>query len=307
MGVADMGTWGLDIRNRPRLKRREETMTDQPDVLYDVSERVATITLNRPDRLNAYTGRMSEHIKEAMAKAASDPTVRVIVLTGAGRGFCAGADMEVLSGASAGGPTTSGEPAANLDRKFESKLGPDLAPHFRDSPRFAYFARTKKPIIAAINGPIAGIGLVMALYADIRFAADKAVFTTAFAQRGLIAEHGISWLLPRLVGQANALDLLMSARRLSPQEAERIGLVNRVFAQDTFMENVRAYARQLAETVSPRSMAVMKAQVWKSNFQDFNESLAVADEEMKTSLAGPEFKEGVAHYLEKRPPRFADI
>ena len=282
-------------------------MTDQPDVLYDVSERIATLTLNRPDRLNAYTGRMSEQLKAAMARAASDANVRVIVLTGAGRGFCAGADMEVLQGVTTGGNATSGEPVANLDRKFESKLGPDLSPHFRDSQRFAYFARTKKPIIAAINGPIAGIGLVMALYADIRFAADKAVFTTAFAQRGLIAEHGISWLLPRLVGQANALDLLMSARRVSAQEAERIGLVNRVFAQDTFMDNVRAYARQLADTVSPRSMAVMKAQVWKSNFQDFNESLAVADEEMKASLAGPEFKEGVAHYLEKRAPRFADI
>ena len=281
-------------------------MTAQPDVLYEVSDRIATITLNRPDRLNAYTGAMSEHIKEAMAKAAADPNVRVIILTGAGRGFCAGADMEVLSGAAAGRGGTQ-DSGTNIEEKFESKLGPDLKPHFRDSQRFAYFARTKKPIIAAINGPIAGIGLVMALYADIRFAADKAVFTTAFAQRGLIAEHGISWLLPRLVGQANALDLLMSARRVSAQEAERLGLVNRVFAQDNFMENVHAYARQLAETVSPRSMAVMKAQVWKSNFQDFNEALAIADEEMRTSLAGPEFKEGVAHYLEKRPPRFADI
>lgn len=282
-------------------------MTDQPDVLYDVKDRIATLTLNRPDRLNAYTGRMSEELKAAMAKAANDPNVRVIVITGAGRGFCAGADMEVLQGASAGGRASSGEPAADLDKKFDSKLGPDLAPHFKDSQRFAYFARTKKPIVAAINGPVAGIGLVMALYADVRFAADNAVFTTAFAQRGLIAEHGISWLLPRLVGQANALDLLMSARRVSAEEAQRLGLVNRIFSHENFMENVRAYARQLADTVSPRSMAVMKAQVWKSNFQDFNDSLAVADEEMKTSLAGPEFKEGVAHYLEKRAPRFADI
>jgi enoyl-CoA hydratase/carnithine racemase len=282
-------------------------MTDQPDVLYDVKDRIATLTLNRPDRLNSYTGRMSEELKAAMARAATDPNVRVIVITGAGRGFCAGADMEVLQGASAGGRASSGDPAADLDKKFDSELGPDLASHFKDSQRFAYFARTKKPIIAAINGPIAGIGLVMALYADVRFAADNAVFTTAFAQRGLIAEHGISWLLPRLVGQANALDLLMSARRVSAEEAQRLGLVNRIFSHENFMENVRAYARQLADTVSPRSMAVMKAQVWKSNFQDFNDSLAVADEEMETSLAGPEFKEGVAHYLEKRAPRFADI
>jgi len=281
-------------------------MTDQPDVLYDVKDRIATITLNRPERLNAYNAHMAQNIKLEMAKAASDSDVRVIVLTGAGRGFCAGADMEVLS-SSAAGQETSGAVDSGLDRKFESALGPDLSPHFKDSQRFAYFARTKKPIIAAINGPAAGIGLVMALYADMRFAAEKAVFTTSFAQRGLIAEHGISWLLPRLVGQANALDLLMSARKISAEEAQRIGLVNRTFPQENFMDNVRAYARHLAETVSPRSMAVMKAQVWKANFQDFNESLALADDEMKTSLAGPEFKEGVAHFLEKRAPRFADI
>ncbi|MGD0143891.1 MAG: enoyl-CoA hydratase [Rhizomicrobium sp.] len=282
-------------------------MTEQPDVLYDVKDRIATITLNRPERLNAYNAHMAQNIKLEMAKAASDPDVRVIVLTGAGRGFCAGADMDVLSSASVAGQSTSQGADTGLDRKFESALGPDLSPHFKDSQRFAYFARTKKPIIAAINGPVAGIGLVMTLYADMRFAADKAVFTTSFAQRGLIAEHGVGWLLPRLVGQANALDLLLSARKISAEEAQRIGLVNRIFPQENFMENVRAYARYLAETVSPRSMAVMKAQVWKSNFQDFNESLAVADTEMKTSLAGPEFKEGVAHFLEKRGPRFADI
>jgi enoyl-CoA hydratase/carnithine racemase len=276
------------------------------DVLYDVKDRVATITLNRPDRLNAYNGHMAAGIKRAMARAADDADVRVIVLTGAGRGFCAGADMEVLSGAvSAGGTgTAQGEGG---DDGFRSALGPDLGAEFANAERFGYFAKTKKPIIAAINGPVAGIGLVMTLYADMRFAADNAVFTTSFAQRGLIAEHGISWLLPRLVGQANALDLLLSARKLAAPEAERIGLVNKVFAAETFMENVRAYARLLADTVSPRSMAIMKAQVWKANFQDFNEALAVADEEMKTSLAHTEFKEGVAHFLEKRKPKFADI
>jgi len=148
---------------------------------------------------------------------------------------------------------------------------------------------------------------VMALYADLRFAAENAVFTTSFAQRGLIAEHGISWLLPRLVGQANALDLLFSARKIGAAEAKSMGLVNQVFAQETFLADVLAYARMLADTVSPRSMAIMKAQVWKANFQDFNEALDVADEEMKASLAHSEFKEGVAHFLEKRAPKFADI
>jgi enoyl-CoA hydratase/carnithine racemase len=279
-------------------------MTD--DVLYAVKDRVATITLNRPDRLNAYTGAMAASIKQAMARANADSEVRVIVLTGAGRGFCAGADMDVLSGVSSAGGTGHGQREGS-DDQFTATLGPDVGAEFADAERFGYFAKTRKPIIAAINGPVAGIGLVMVLYADLRFAADNAVFTTSFAQRGLVAEHGISWLLPRLVGQANALDLLLSARKLRADEAERIGLVNKVFAADGFLDNVYAYARLLAETVSPRSMAVMKAQVWKANFQDFNQSLATADAEMKTSLAHSEFKEGVAHFLEKRPARFADI
>ncbi|HEY5339172.1 MAG TPA: enoyl-CoA hydratase [Rhizomicrobium sp.] len=283
-------------------------MSEFPDILYEVKDRVAIVTLNRPDRLNAYTGRMADSVKQAVSKAANDSGVRVIVLTGAGRGFCAGADMEVLSAhVSEGGNSATQIAPSDIDKTFASSLGPNLDADFADAERFGYFVRTKKPIIAAINGPAAGIGLIMALYADVRFAADKAVFTTAFAQRGLVAEHGISWLLPRLVGLANALDLLLSARKFGAEEALRLGLVNKVFPQDVFMENVMAYARMMAETVSPRSMAVMKAQVWKVNFQDFNEAIAVADAEMKTSLAHPEFKEGVAHFLEKRAPKFADI
>ncbi|HXL98882.1 MAG TPA: enoyl-CoA hydratase [Rhizomicrobium sp.] len=306
--MAFSGGAGGDMGTCARRNRKDETaMSDFPDILYAVKDRVATITLNRPDRLNAYTARMADSIKAAMAQAADDPKVRVIVLAGAGRGFCAGADMELLSTTANAGGAGAAAPARDGDKPISSTHGPDLSSDFRDAERFGYFARTKKPIIAAINGPIAGIGLVMALYADLRFAADTAVFTTSFAQRGLIAEHGISWLLPRLVGQANALDLLLSARKIAAPEAERLGLVNKVFAADTFMDNVHAYARLLADTVSPRSMAIMKAQVWKSNFQDFNESLAVADEEMKASLKHAEFKEGVSHFLEKRPPKFADI
>jgi enoyl-CoA hydratase/carnithine racemase len=151
------------------------------------------------------------------------------------------------------------------------------------------------------------MGLIMTLYADLRFVSDKAVLTTSFAQRGLIAEHGIAWLLPRLIGPANALDVLLSARKFSPQEAREMGLVNKIFAADTFMDNVTAYARLLADTVSPRSMAVMKAQIWKSLFQDFGEALDAADAEMPPSFVWPDFKEGVAHFLEKRSPKFADI
>ena len=283
-------------------------MSNYPDILYEVSNRVATITLNRPDRLNAYNGVMADSIKCAMAEAANDPNVRTIVITGAGRGFCAGADMSILARQAHASRYRSGQAELrDVDGKFTSSLGPDLSGEFRDAERFGYFVKTKKPIIAAINGPVAGIGLVMVLYADLRFAADNAIFTTSFAQRGLVAEHGMSWLLPRLVGQANALDLLLSARKITADEAMQMGLVNKVFAAENFMQSVRDYARLLCDTVSPRSMAVMKAQVWKANFQDFNDALNVADEEMKYSLEGPEFKEGVAHFLEKRAPRFADL
>lgn len=293
---------------RNKMTPREEDMSNYADILYEVKDRVATITLNRPDRLNAYTGKMAQSIRLAMADAAKNSDVRVIVITGAGRGFCAGADMDVLQGVQRQGGTdgpTRGED--DVGDAFSSDLGPNLEADFTDMTRFSYFMRTKKPIIAAINGPVAGIGLVIALYADMRFISDKAVVTTSFAQRGLIAEHGISWLLPKLVGPAHSLDLLLSARKVSPAEAEKMGLVNKVFAGETFMENVNAYVRILADTVSPRSMAVMKAQVWKSFFQSFGEALEVADAEMPPSFRWPDFKEGVAHFLEKRPPKFANI
>jgi enoyl-CoA hydratase/carnithine racemase len=283
-------------------------MSDYPDILYDVKDRVATITLNRPDKLNAYTGRMAKSIKQAMADANNDANVRAIVLTGAGRGFCAGADMSVLSDAAAAGGGGTGNPRnseADLDKHFSAVI--DLNSEFAGAERFGYFVKTKKPIIAAINGPVAGIGLVMVLYADIRFASEDAVFTTSFAQRGLIAEHGMSWLLPKLIGQANAMDLLFSARKIRADEAHHMGLLNKVYGRDSFMADVMAYAHYLTQHVSPRSMAIMKAQVWKANFQDFNQALDIADAEMKKSLAHPEFKEGVSHFLEKRAPRFADL
>lgn len=280
----------------------------EQDVLYEVQGRVALVTLNRPDRLNAYTPAMAAGIKRALAEANNDHAVRAIIITGAGRGFCAGADMDVLSGhVKRGGEREAAESDAELDSRFRTTLGPDLEADFRDGTRFAYFIKTKKPVIAAINGPVAGIGLVMTLYADMRFVAAGAVLTTSFAQRGLIAEHGISWLLPRLVGPANALDLLLSARKIKAEEAAQIGLVNKVLPAENFMDDVMAYAKKLADTVSPRSMAIMKAQVWKALFQDYNSALKIADTEMKASLANSEFKEGVAHFLEKRAPAFADI
>lgn len=280
------------------------------EVLVQVQDRVAVLTLNRPEALNAYTPELGAQLKRAVLDANADPAVRVIVITGAGRGFCAGADMKVLQGITSGqgGETRSRERAGETDPQNDPDLSAGLGPSTRThySRRYGYLIQSRKPVIAAINGPAAGLGFVIALYADLRFAAASAKFTTSFAARGLIAEHGISWLLPRLVGQAHALDLLLSARKVDAAEAERIGLVNRTFPDATFMQDVMAYARALADTVSPRSMAVMKAQVWKSAYQGFDEAVVAADHEMLRSFEAPDFKEGVAHFLEKRAARFPD-
>lgn len=278
-------------------------MTNYPDITYEVKDRVAIITLDRPDKLNAWTGAMEASVKRAIADGASRDDVRAIVITGAGRGFCAGADMGLLQSITPKGERPLQRDDAAAVHVPVSHHGPSLEGHYNG--RFGYLFSVGKPIIAAINGPCAGIGLVFTLFCDMRFASQEAKFTTAFAQRGLIAEHGISWLLPRLTGSANALDVLLSARKFSAEEAQRIGLVNRTFAHDTFMENVLAYARQLADTVSPRSMAVMKEQVWKAWFQDFNEALDVANAEMQKSFGSEDFKEGVAHFVEKRAPKFS--
>ena len=269
------------------------------EVRYDVKDRVATVTLNRPDKLNAWTAQMGREVRAAMGEAAADESVRVIVLTGAGRGFCAGADMGLLSGLS--GNAAPVEDAEAVLRR-ESAGGDAARPDFRGP--YAYFPTIPKPIIAALNGATAGLGLVVSLYCDLRIAGDGAVFTTSFSRRGLIAEHGVSWMLPRLVGLPNALDLLLSARKIDAHEALRMGLVSQVLPQAELMTGVTGYARELADFVSPRSMAVMKRQLWEAQFQTLAEATAVAGEEMRKSFAAEDFKEGVAHFLEKRAPRF---
>ncbi|MGX9390695.1 enoyl-CoA hydratase [Nitrobacteraceae bacterium UC4446_H13] len=265
------------------------------DILYGVEDRVATVTLNRPDRMNAWTPTMEREVREAMGAAAADDSVRVIVLTGAGRGFCAGADMDALKGLDPNDIKKRGSeiPAFDMNRR------PDW------QSRYGFYPSITKPIIGMLNGATAGIGLVHALYCDVRFAADNTVFTTAFARRGLIAEHGISWMLPRIVGHANALDLLLSARRVSSEEALRIGLVNRLYAPDQLREQTYAYAKDLAYNVSPSAMAVIKRQLYDVPFQTLAEATIDANREMAVALAGADFREGVASFMEKRPPRFA--
>jgi enoyl-CoA hydratase/carnithine racemase len=262
-------------------------------ILYEVAEKIATITLNRPDRMNAWTPIMERDVRHAMEAAATDDNVRVIVLTGSGRAFCAGADMDALKGL---------DPD---DIKRAQSLPPfDMNRRADWQTRYGYYPSIPKPVIAMLNGAAAGIGLVHALYCDLRFAADNTVFTTAFSRRGLIAEHGISWMLPRIVGHANALDLLMSARRVSSEEGLRIGLVNRLYPPDQLREQTYAYARDLADFVSPSAIAVIKRQLYEVPFQTLAEATTNANKEMVTALHGSDFREGVASFMEKRPPRF---
>ncbi len=273
------------------------------EVLYAVDDRIATLTLNRPDRLNAYTAALGTALRLAMRRAADDPAVRVIVLTGAGRGFCAGADMDSLSLASgsaapSGGQAEAAAPPSADEPVFDAHSSVDYqTPH-------SYFPAVPKPVIAAINGACAGLGLVYALYCDQRFAAAGSKFTTAFARRGLIAEHGISHTLPRLVGLSAALDLLMSARKFDADEALRLGLVDRVVPGEALMATVRAYARDLADNVSPLSMAVIKRQLWAVSEQSLRQAIDIGNREMAASFKTEDFKEGVAHFVERRPAAF---
>jgi enoyl-CoA hydratase/carnithine racemase len=252
-------------------------------VLYELQGNVALITLNRPERLNAWNSDMHTGYYDALDRAAADPAVRVVVVTGAGRGFCAGADMDVLQGISGSG----GDGSERDDRDARHAIG------------------IPKPIIAAVNGACAGLGLVQALACDLRFAAAGAKFTVAFSRRGLIGEHGISWTLPRLVGQSVAMDLMVSGRVFLAEEAAELGLVNKVVPGEELMATAMAYANDVATNVSPMSMAVMKHQIYTHPLLSLDEAMAQSNQLMRESLKRSDFKEGVASFVEKRPPSFA--
>jgi enoyl-CoA hydratase/carnithine racemase len=262
------------------------------EVLYKVEDRVATITLNRPEKLNAWTAVMAGELREALTRADSDAAVRAIIITGAGRGFCAGADMSRLAAAAAG-KSTLGAPAAPTE---------GLEANFAQ--RVSYMLAIGKPIIAAINGPVAGIGVVVTAYCDIRYMAAGAKLTTAFARRGLIAEHGIAWLLPRLIGPMNALDLLCSARPVEAEEAAAMGFV-RVLPADGFAAAVQAKAAEIANLSSPRSARIIKRQVYEAMFQSLAEATVIANREQEVCRDTEDFREGIAHYMQKRRPNFS--
>lgn len=243
---------------------------------------VLTLTLNRPDRRNGWSEELESAYYSRLTTAAGDPAVRAVVVTGAGTTFCPGADMSRLGGLA--------EPGARLPHRPV------------DVPR-----RFPKPLIAAVNGACAGVGLVQALFCHVRFAADTARFSTAFARRGLVAEYGIGWMLTRLVGTENALDLLLSARTVDAPEARELGLVSRVVPRDDVLAAAQAYAGDLARHCSPRAMAVIATQVLDDQDATYEQALARSYGHVDGFIGSADMREGVASLLEKRPPRFAPL
>jgi enoyl-CoA hydratase/carnithine racemase len=258
------------------------------EILYEVNDRVATIKLNRPEKMNAWTPVMETELRAAIDVAGNDNGVRSIVITGSGRAFCAGADMNRLNAASQASAEARERPASS-DTDLEQ--------------RFSYLLAVPKPLIAGINGAVAGVAVCITLYCDIRYMAAGAKLTTPYSRRGLIAEHGSAWLLPRLIGPMHAADLLLSGRIVEASEAAAMGLVNMLPAED-FHQAVHARAAELANLCSPRSIRIIKQQLLLAGQQSLAQATRLADEELDKCRGTEDFREGVAHFIEKRTPNF---
>ncbi|MCF6468158.1 enoyl-CoA hydratase [Nonomuraea sp. MG754425] len=245
---------------------------------------VLTLTFNRPESLNAWTDAMGRRYFDLLAEAEGNPDVRAVVVTGAGRGFCAGADFKTLTAIQSGSYDGAPDPRPNT---FPTTI--------------------RKPVIAAVNGACAGLGMVHALVCDLVFTAAEAKWTTAFARRGLIAEYGLSWVLPRIMGQQRAMDVLLSGRVFTGREAYEMGLANRAVPAESLLREAQEYAGELAGYSSPASMAVIKRQVWHDWDTTLEQSAKAATQEMLASFGRPDFTEGVASFLERRPPAFPPL
>jgi enoyl-CoA hydratase/carnithine racemase len=264
---------------------------------YAVEDGIATLTLNRPDRLNSWTGRMHTEYRHALERAEQDPSVRVVVVTGAGRGFCAGADSAALEthvergGYDPGTPPDLARPGYGVRPEFDAN--------------FAFHFGLSKPVIAAVNGPAAGVGLVIACYADLRFAVPGAKLTTAHGRLNLPAEYGLSWLLPRLIGLSRANDLLLSSRVFLTDEAFALGLVNALVEPDELLPYTYAYARRMAAEVSPGSLRETKRQIYTDLHRDVGSAVREADALLERMTTEEDYREAVAAFTEKRPPRWS--
>lgn len=257
----------------------------EPHVLAERRDAVLLLTLNRPETYNAWSKAMEDEYFDHLDAADADPEVRAIVLTGAGRGFCAGAEMAQLD------ELAAGDTPLELDRSRPT----------------SYALQTRKPIVAAINGGCAAVGLMQALLCDVRFVAAEAKLTTAFVRRGLIAEYGIAWLLERTVGRGRALDLLVSGRTLLGEEAAAIGLAEFVLPRAELLDGALTYADEIARNCSPRAIATIKAQAWKDLDRPFEVAAVEADELAIDSVTWPDLAEGATSFAERRPPAFPPL
>ena len=267
-------------------------------ILYDVKDKVLTITLNRPDRLNAYTGQMQSNLIEAFDKAGKDDDIRAIIVTGAGRGFCAGADL------GAGGNTFNREVRNNKGETEGIKDDPEWMRDGGGRTTLAIFD-CPKPIIAAFNGPAVGVGVTMTLPMDIRIASEEAKFGFVFARRGLVPEAASSWFLPRVVGINKALEWTFSGRVFSPEEAKEGGLIRSIHPADKLLEEANKIAQEIVENTSAVSVAMTRQMLWKLLGADHPMEAHKVDSRAIYELGqGGDAKEGVESFLEKRPPEF---
>ena len=267
---------------------------------YEVdSQGVAIIWLNRPHRMNAWTGRLHTEYRHLLERANSDTAVRAIVVTGRGRGFCVGGDSQALSGhADRGGY----DPGISADI---AKPGFGTDEHFDAS--FAYHFGLDKPVIAAMNGPAAGVGLALACFADLRFAVPGVKFTTAHGKLNLPAEYGLSWMLPKIVGLGRANDLLLTSRVFTSDEALTLGFVNQIFAPAELVARTVAYAHQLITSVSPNSLRQTRWQIYKDLHRDVASAVIESERLIEDMAKEEDFKEGIAALVEKRPPDWPSV
>ena len=272
---------------------------DFAEIIYEKKDRIATVTMNRPERLNAWTPKMGAELKAAMVDADRDADIRAIIVTGAGRAYCAGAEMSNLSSVAQG--NTRATQAVDMPASDDGWLTEHRADY---RGQFSWVMALGKPVIAAINGACVGLGLTSSLYYDIRIASERARLGLIFPQRGLAIEHGSSWMLPRIVGLAHAMELAVTGRLVEAKEALEMGLVTRVVAPEQLIPAAREIAGEIASKCSPLGVAQARRLVYRHLFTDLATAIKEDDETMVRMLGSEDFKEGVKAFLEKRPPRW---
>ncbi len=275
--------------------------TDYQTIKLEHTGDVALITLNRPKYMNAWTGQMGVELKHALAHAEADKSVVGIVITGEGKAFCAGADMADLMAISG-----KGEGNKITGPRLDADPGDKNMPAVYQK-TYSYLATIQKPIIAAVNGAVAGMALPFILFCDMRFFGKSGFVMSAFPQRGLVAEYGASWILPRIVGVDKALDILLSSRKIYGEEALQLGLATKLFEDETLVAEAISYVQKLADTCAPVSLKHIKAQVYTDLVRDSEQALDYAVKAMLESFGGADMKEGVASFMEKRKPQFERI